>query len=224
MTIIFLAIIMNLTVNTSGVHKFVSSKSVLTDTIPAERFIPYQEDPSIRDDRKSKYLSNVAKNLAISSLNDQGKGTYVRIWIWGYDSPNFVITIYKDSSNFGCQTVSWSGKQIDTARFIVIHRSWNNLVPKSGWNKFFSRLNRFGITTLQGGLSLSQHRGHLTRMSYVQFEIVENGKYRYYEYLEPSYYRYVEKGSREIYEFLKYFDREMNIDVYRTEDKFFEKP
>jgi hypothetical protein len=143
MTIIFLAIIMNLTVNTSGVHEFVPSKSVSTDTIPGERLILYKEDSSIRDDRKSKYLSNVAKNLAISSLNDQKKGMYVRIWIWGYHSPNFVITIYKGSSNFGCQTVSWSGKQIDSARFIVIHRSWNNLVPKSGWNKLlaFSLLN-----------------------------------------------------------------------------------
>jgi hypothetical protein len=224
MIIICFALFLNLTGNTCRVHQNVPFTLAAADTIPSERVIPYKEDSSVHDDRKSKYLSNVARNLAIASLENQRNGIYVRIWLWGYRSPNFVITIYQDSSNMGCSAVSWSGKQIDSVPFIVIHDKWNNLVPKSGWHVFFSTLNKYGITTLGNGLSFSQHKGHLTRMSYVQFEIVEDGKYRYYEYLEPSYYRYVEKGSKEVYRFLKYFDLEMNVDVYKTDDKLFEKP
>lgn len=196
----------------------------LNDTIPAEKIIPYSDDSSIRKDGKSLFLSNIAKYLQISSLKDDTKGMHIRIWIWGYHSPNYVTTIYKHGSNADCSTISWSGRQVDSARYIIVHHYWTKLMPKSGWNKFFSTLNGLGITTLEGGLSYSQHRGHLTRMSYVQFEIVENGKYRYYEYLEPSYYRYVENGSMKIYQFLKYFDREMNLNIYQTNDGLFEEP
>jgi hypothetical protein len=224
MIIIFFALFLNLTGNTCGVHEIVPFRLPLADTIPRGRVIPYKEDSSVHDDRKSKYLSNVARNLSIVSLENQRKGIFVRIWLWGYHSPNYVITIHKDISNMRCSTISWSGKQIDSTPFIVIHDEWNNLIPKSGWNNFFSTLNKCGITTLESGLSYSQHKGHLTRMSYVQFEIVEEGKYRYYEYLEPSYYRYVEKGSKEVYQFLKYFDLQMNVDFYKTDDKLFERP
>lgn len=51
--------------------------------------------------------------------------------------------------------------------------------------------------------------------SYVQFEIAQYNKYRYYEYLEPSYFKNIDKGSYNVYQFLNFFNKEMNVPVYR---------
>lgn len=218
------ALIINLTVNSCGGEKGVFFREIIADTLPTQKMIPYKEDSSIGDDEKQLYLRNISKNLNISLLDNGMKGLYIRIWLWGYHSPNYIITIRDDSSKMLCSTISWSGKTIDSTKFILVHNEWNNLIPKSGWTNFFAKVNEYKIKTMKSGLPSNQHRGHLTRMSSVQFEIVEDGKYRYYEYLEPSYYRYVEKGSNNIYQFLKFFNREMGIEVFNPPDKLFEQP
>jgi hypothetical protein len=51
-------------------------------------------------------------------------------------------------------------------------------------------------------------------MIYVEVEGANSGNYRYYSYLEPGYYKDEEEGVNDLYRFLRYFHKEMGLQVY----------
>jgi len=64
----------------------------------------------------------------------------------------------------------------------------------------------------------------LTSGSYIQFEIAEANRYRFYEYFEPSYYRFVDSNSNLVYNFLEYINEEMGVNVYKPDKQSFRPP
>jgi hypothetical protein len=75
-------------------------------------------------------------------------------------------------------------------------------------------MTKYRIPVLESGTIQNREKIGVTEASYVNFEIAEPDKYRYYEYLEPSYYKEIDKNSELVYNFLKYLSDEMNIHVY----------
>jgi hypothetical protein len=212
----------NLAFNASHTSPVGSARAESLDTVPVEKIILYTEDLSVHHTRQQMFLGNLSKIMGLPSLHEKTDELFIRIWLWDFGE-HYVIDISKNGSQYTCSALSWNSKKIDSNDYVIIHKEWPILIPKSGWNLFFKTLNKYQILKLKSGLSFEQHTGHLTQSSYVQFELEERGSYRYYEYLEPSYYRFVEKGSNKVYSFLKYFDQQMNIDAYMPPENLFER-
>jgi hypothetical protein len=96
----------------------------------------------------------------------------------------------------------------------VIKNRFKNLRPRSGWTAFFDSLKRYKIPSLNSGKPFKQQKEGLTGMIYVEFEVASNGKYRFYTYLEPGFYKDEDAGANDVYRFLRYFHKEMNLQVY----------
>lgn len=187
-----------------------------------KNLILYIEDSSISGDRKQLFLKNFSKNLNIPLLVDTINLSYNRIWLWGGEK-KYVIDIINDSLKFYCNILEFNTRNINGKQFILIHRRINNCIPKSGWRKFY-RILETSILSLEGGNEFGNQVDFPTNMSYIQFEVVAQKKYRYFEYLEPSYYRKVDNGSKNVYEFLNYFNREMNLNIYKPTKSIYVKP
>lgn len=82
----------------------------------------------------------------------------------------------------------------------------------------------FRIPYLKSGDIQTRRPHDLTGATYIQFEIMHESKYRFYEYLEPSYYRFIDINSANVYNFLKFFDKQMEIELYDPGDQFFIYP
>jgi hypothetical protein len=188
-----------------------------------EKIIPYREDSIVKNDRQQLYLKNVGETIGLPLISNGKDGLYIRIWIWGFRQ-NYVVNISKGQKGSECLIVQFSGKKIDSNEYLVIHKQWDNLIPKSGWKIFFDTLEMYQIPVMKSGKRYEDQTDFLTHMTYIQFEIAQLNHYRFYEYLEPSYYRYVDTGSRNVYEFLEYFNREMGVQVYNPAQNLFVKP
>jgi hypothetical protein len=193
------------------------------DTIPGKRLILYQADAVAAHDRQTLYLQNLSRLMKMPSLNNSKEQFYVRIWIWNFKE-KFVINIRKDKSGETCETTGFDQRHPDSNYYIAITHEWKNLTPGSGWNSFLDTLNRYEIPSLNSGKPGKDYKDRLTHAIYIQFEVVQAGKYRFYEYLEPAFYRYVEPGAMNVYRFLRYFEKEMNIRVYAIGDNLYAKP
>lgn len=196
------------------------------DTIPKEIKVPYQKVTSAGTDDQ-KLVQNTAKFMGLPSLSDGHQGLYVRIWLWGLDHIYYVVNIWSNKTEHQCSVVQWTGQteKEDTNVYIfAIHRQWINLQPKSGWNNFDSMLVKCQIASLRNGMSSKDMPDIITPAAYVDFEIAQPANYRYYEYLEPSFSRYIDDGSNKVYQFLKFFNREMNVRVYNPADSLYIDP
>jgi hypothetical protein len=103
----------------------------------------------------------------------------------------------------------------------TVFKQWSNIRPKSGWGAFDSALAKYKITDLTNGMSSKDMPDIITPAAYVDFEIARPPTIRYYKYLEPSFCRYIDDASNDVYQFLKYFDREMRVDVYHPVDSLY---
>jgi hypothetical protein len=61
----------------------------------------------------------------------------------------------------------------------------------------------------------------LTPAAYVDFQIARPPMFRNYQYLEPSFTRYIDEQSNDVYQFLKYFDMEMGVNLYHPSDSLY---
>ncbi len=162
--------------------------------------------------------------MGLPDLLKWKNGLYVRIWLWDAKG-NYVLNISRDGLNNSASIIQWSGKTVDNVKYIVINKEWRNLVPKAGWDNLFTLLEKYKIPDLSSGdAKRSQMPDHLTHMTYTQFEIVRSNQYRFYEYLEPAFCRYIDSGSNDIYQFLKSFNKEMNVNIYTPDDSEFIDP
>ena len=192
-------------------------------TIQKEKLILYHEDSSVQHTRQQLFLQNLGRIMELPTLSSGKNGLYIRVWLWNAKK-KYVIDISENEPTNKCHIVEFNSKKIDSNEYIAIHHEWKNLKPKSGWSNFFSTLKKYQIVTMESGKSAKEQRDHLTDMAYIQFEISQLGQYRFYEYLEPSYYRYVEAGAMNVYQFLNYFNKEMDLPVYKPADNAFAKP
>lgn len=198
------------------------AQTEVLDTIPKGKMILYKGDSNLHQLRGPLYLDNLSKLMGLNSLQGSSHKLLIRIWLWDFGE-HYVIDISKESSHNSSSVLSWHSKRIDSNTYIVPDKQWPALEPKSGWDQFFNTLDKYQIRKMNSGLSFEMHDRHLTQSSYVQFEIMEKGNYRFYEYLEPSYYRFVERGSNNVYRFLKYFDQEMGVDLYMPPENLYER-
>jgi hypothetical protein len=175
-------------------------------------------DSSVLEKQDQLFLQNIERNIGLPGMTNKGEGLYIRIWVWdvekGGQSRDYIINIAKNYSNKECSVIEFTGKTIDNSDYIIIHNVWENLTPKSGWNKFFETIDKYQIPSMKSGKSYKNQTEFLTKMAYVQFEIVNRNAYRFYEYLEPSFYRHTDTGSNNVYQFLKYFNDEMKVHIY----------
>jgi hypothetical protein len=220
---VFIQLVINLALPPCGNRQETFSLTSISDSLPKERMIRYQVDSSVHHTRQQLLLWDIAKVMGLPSISHGSAGMYIRIWLWDF-GPRYVLNIIDDGTKKECSIVSWNSKIIDSVGYIVIHDEWKDLKPKSGWSHFFDSLNKFGIPTLTSGKPYPEHKKYLTEMSYVQFEIAQPGKYRYYEYLQPDMYRKVEVGSKKVHDFLKYFNEQMNVHIYDPLKNPFEEP
>ena len=185
--------------------------------------ILYYEDSVVVHNRQELFLQNVSKFIGLPFLRDEKDGVHVRIWLWG--DLDYIIDISQRAGTNLCYIIQFHGEKDSTNDYLMIDSIFKNLQPNSGWSDFFSKLKQYKILTMKSGTPYEKQVDVLTdRMSYVQFEVAQNNQYRFYEYLEPSYYRYVDTGSRNVYEFLEYFNQQMNVQVYKPEKTLFVNP
>ena len=220
LTFTILMILMSISCN---IHQKNTTQNNAYDTLQKERIIPYHEDSSVHHSRQQLFLRNFGNLMGLPSIFNGVNGVYIRIWLWD-SKTKYVININSDYVNDESEVLAFNTKKIDSSEYVIIHKEWRNLKPKSGWQDFFAAIEKYKITTLQSGKSAKEQKDFLTHMAYIQFEVAQPGQYRFYEYLEPSFYRYVDKGSNNIYEFLKYYDKEMNVQLYNPAKDLFEKP
>ena len=197
---------------------------VNTFEINKERKIFYDEDSSLYYLRtKEQIFRNMERLLKLPLINNGKHELYLRIWVWDFDK-NYIINICKDSVAYKCHIFEFATIYEDsTHSYVNILREWQNIKPISGWDVVFNKIEEYKIPFLENGKIHLQKRGSLTQSTYIQFEIVQNNKYRWYEYLEPSYYRYVDINSKAVYDFLKYLNKEMNVEMYKASETLYLK-
>lgn len=179
-----------------------------------QKIIPYKNDSNYQKSRQEVFLKSVAAHMGLPVVSTMNNDFYLRVWLWEYGK-NYVINVHNEKTKNECSVVEFNGVNIDTSNYLLIHKVHNNLHPKNGWALFLDTLERYRIANLNPVLNIQKETGHsITSMSYVQFEVSQRGQYRFYQFLEPSYYRTLDSGSHSVYQFLKYFNREMNIEVY----------
>jgi hypothetical protein len=188
-------------------------KQNASDSTSKPRMIAYHEDSLVKGSRQQLYLTNVAKFMGLPSITNGSEGLYIRIWIWSHER-KYVINISDNFNKNECDITEFNGTKKDDNDFLVIYREWKNLSPQSGWDNFTDTMFQFHIPDMESGEIQNKRKEFLTEMAYVQFEIAQPGKYRFYEYLEPSFYRCVDTGSNNVYQFLNFFNKEMKIRVY----------
>ena len=203
-----------------------SEKLVSNNSDTGHRNILYSIPVELASSRKQPFLRNLSNLMKLPLIYNGSKGLNIRIWIWEGDK-KYVINIYsKDSINnafiteFNIQPLSIK----DSNSYIKIYREWKNLKPRSGWNMYYTSLNKFHIIDLNESNIQQRYKDFLTSMSYVQFEIATTDDYRYYEYLEPSFYRFIDDGSKDVYQFLEYLNADFGITIYNPPKELFIKP
>jgi hypothetical protein len=204
-------------------HREVRGNSLINDTVPKEIKIPYHDIASV-DDTGQLLLQKTAKYLGLSSLVNGRQGLTVRIWLWDLHQVHYVVNIYESKNEHRCSVIQWTGQQskTDTNDYIfTVHSEWSNLQPKSGWDSFDSVLAKYQICGLAGGMDSKDMPDIITPAAYVDFEIAQRSKFRHYKYLEPSFYRYIDEGSNDVYQFLKYFDKQMSVEAYHPADSLY---
>ncbi len=187
------------------------------DTPKYPKILPYTEDSSIRGSRQEPFVKNLGKLMGLPLISGMNSGVYVRIWLWSGEM-KYVLNISDSLKEKTCSVIKFKGSGDS---LIVIHHEWMNLIPKSGWEVFLEHSQMSEILNLQPGRPADEQRYFLTEMAYVQFEISRNGQYRFFEYYEPSFYRFIDTGSMKVYNFLKYFNREMNLNIYNPADSLY---
>ena len=196
-------------------------KEIKRDSIPNDKIILYTED-SISKLGGEPFARNLGKLMRLPEMLDEDKKTKIRMWLWEAEK-KYVVDIV-DGTLRECTVTEFNIKKKDSNNYIIIHRKLKNLQPSSGWDKFLLTLNNYEITSLKPGKTVNEYKEHLTEMSTVQFEVATFGKYRYFEYVEPSFYRYIDSGSKNIYDFLLYFNKQMDVEVYNPPKELFVKP
>ena len=93
------------------------------------------------------------------------------------------------------------------------------LMPKSGWINFFDSLGILNIPEMPSAKLSWEQRERYTSMEYVEFEIDQPNQYRFFKYLDPFYFRNEDSASAKVYEFLKYFNKEMGTHIYNVEKR-----
>lgn len=182
-----------------------------------KKIIPYFEDSLTKNSRQELYLKNIAKTMGLPPVDDNKTGISVRIWFWENDT-KYVLSIGRQGSTSKSHIIEWTGKKENDTNYIVIQKEWQNITPASGWDNFWKQFEASGIKNLSGGKSAKELNPRVTRMAYVQFEISDEGKYRFFEYLEPSYYRYADAASGTVFNFLQYVNVQLKVEVYSPLD------
>jgi len=205
-------------------HNHAALKTADSEAYQKKKKIPYYEDASVKKTRQQWFLKNLGKIMGLTFISDGKEGLYIRIWVWDSDI-KYVIDISNDQLVKKCSITEFYSEKTDSSEYIVIHKEWKDLKPKSGWEKLFANVEQYQITSMKSGKIFKEQTEYdLTGGAYVQVEIAQPNQYRFYEYLNPSYYRYVNVGSNNIHKFLKYFNEQMNVKVYSPPEKIFEKP
>lgn len=175
-------------------------------------------------EKNQRVLTNTGNLMNLPYLLNGRNGLYARIWIWGFPVC-YVVNVSLDSLDYNCSILEFDTEGEDSLNtHINIRRSWKGLHPKSGWDSFEEKLNVYKIPFLENGNAREKIGYSLTSGSYIQFEIAETNRYRFYEYFEPSYYRFVDSNSNLIYSFLEYLNTEMGVNVYNPDKQSFRPP
>jgi hypothetical protein len=195
-----------------------SSHSGPSTTHQQKRKIVYYEDPLTKNSRQELFVKHLARLMGMPDMRSNDADLYLRIWFWDFDD-KYVVNISKKGKNYADQIIEWGNEKKDSVEYIVIQREWKNIVPVSSWENLWTRVRE--LQNIRDGKKRDELKSQLTQMSYVQFEIGGQGKYRYFEYLEPSFYRYIDSPSNEIYKFLKMLNEELNVKVYNPADSLY---
>jgi hypothetical protein len=191
-------------------------------TIKQEKIIRYYEGRNDRNSKKELSLQHLGKVMGLPNVSNLNDDLYIRIWIWDAEK-KFVINLKYDETSKECHIADIDSKKTDSAEYIIIHREWMNIKPKSGWDNFYKALQKHQILNLKGETDYGDTTAVSTSMSSIQFEIAQSHTYRFYEYSEPSYYRYVDAGASNVHEFLEYLNTEMDVHVYRPDKRYFKE-
>jgi hypothetical protein len=214
------ALITQLLLNSFCADDHIQLKKLNLDTIPKVILVPYINRPALP--RGALFLQYLAEDMRLPVIEEKKEGLFIRIWFRCFDK-SYVVNISKEGVTREVAVVEWKSQVVDRISYIAIQNKWDNLKPRDGWDSFFSTLDKFKIRTLKSGRGLMEHSENLAHSSYVQFEVEENGKYRYYEYLEPAFYRYVENDSRNVFRLLEYINQQINIKIYNP-DSLYARP
>ena len=186
--------------------------------IQKERIILYHEDSSISSKDKVPYLRNFAKNLGIPVLLGGYKGLYIRIWAWDFEDNKYIIDINESSSGNACSIISFIPKRKDTGSYIIVLEK-RSVTPQSGWKDFFRSLEKYRLPEIKSEKLSKEQKTRFTSMEYILFEIDQPDQYRFYEYPDPFYFKDEDTASANIYNFLKFFNKEMKTNVCDIEKK-----
>jgi hypothetical protein len=144
------------------------------------------------------------------------QGLFIRIWAWDFGEFKYVIDIRSSPVDSECSIISFKAIKKDTSQYIYI-RDRKKVTPKSGWANFFDSLRIFDISEMQSSKLSVEQKGRYTSMEYIQFEIDQPNQYRFFEYLDPMEFKGEDSASKKAYEFIKYFNREMDTHIYDVE-------
>ncbi|HYF31141.1 MAG TPA: hypothetical protein VD993_08485 [Chitinophagaceae bacterium] len=186
-------------------------------TVTDERLIPYS-DSGLQALNDAELLKALSQLIGLPDISGGYNGTYVRAWIWDYDT-KCVVNISDDGKIRQCHILDIASRRTDDKDYIVIKKEWTGLQPESGWENFFNEMESRGILLMPAGT----YKGELADMTggwYCEFEVAQGKRYTFFEYFEPDLHRRLHKASRNIHEFLQLINTEMKVQVYSPDEPF----
>jgi hypothetical protein len=138
-----------------------------------------------------KRCKEYEKLLQLNTLQNGFDSLQIRIWFHsGMASKNKMIMLKKSKKSWEGQLTSWvedNGSE-NFSKFAIQNIAIENISPKSGWNKYIFKLNKFNITTLPDPINIKGIEIGGGDLKMTSFEIATQYKYRFYTYTEPDGY------------------------------------
>ena len=138
-----------------------------------------------------KAIKNDEKLLGLDSLQIGFDSLQIRIWFESGRATNKQMLILKNAGgNWNGELVSWTmdiGSE-NLPKYSLINKKVENVSPKSGWEKFITRLIKLNIITLPDDSNIEGVEGGGGDLRMTLIEIAMKKMYRFYSYTEPDGY------------------------------------
>ena len=180
----------------------------------SRKFYLYTADSSIKNDRQTLFLNNLANLIHLQKLDNNSDSLHIRIWLWETDI-KYVIDIKRNMIS----VTGINSFTVENKEYIVIRNEHNVYLNKRAQDELLNKINFYKIRELNSGKA----RFDLTHSSYINFQLVDKHNYRYYEFLEPGFYRNVDTSAKKVYYFLKYINKLIGIKLYDPSTDHFKK-
>jgi len=180
------------------------------------KVIRFHQDSVVSYKNKVAVMRNIAKNLGLHVLIGGYQGLYMRIWAWDSRNKSYVIDLKRSSSGSACSVLFFTGTRHDSVSYLSIDGKIN-VTPESGWAFFFKSLEKFDMPEMPIEKLSKEQKYGFSGLRYVQIEVDQPNQYRYLEYADPFYFRKEDSASEKIFQFIMYFNKEMNAHIYDVE-------